>query len=225
MNKQTKINEKINEQEMESSLTETATAKSENSGVVAVNLTHDVGIGMSKVDPIDIRPPQILLIQDKSNLESFSDIHGNHPKAGQFFHNGKLAVLDFIDCYFIFAAKTKYTDKRKPEKGEQMQYKAIGALAEDLSIFGMTFKSSALYTLSPIFTAVIANKRPMFSIRCVIEKKEISGKMGSWLVPVLRITGLEEDPEKLKQLKDLALQFDIRADKVAEEEPEEEAEY
>ena len=34
-------------------------------------------IGMSKVDPADIRPPSILLVQKSSDLSLFQDVTGN----------------------------------------------------------------------------------------------------------------------------------------------------
>jgi len=187
-------------------------------------LQSQQGVGMSRVDPKDIRPPEIRLIQKSSDFASFVDSNGKVPITGQFFHNGRLEIFDTFECYLIFAAKSVYIDKRKPEEGEKEQYRAIGVLADDMSLFGMVFRSSSLYTLSPLFTATVAGKRPMYSIKVKFETKELQGEKGTWRIPVLRIIGFEEEPSKLKELEEMALRYDLNADKIAEQKEEEETE-
>lgn len=184
-------------------------------------LEANVKVGMSKVDPMDIRPPTILLAQKSSDLSQFIDFSGKQVKIGQFFHAGRAVIYSTFRCYFLFAAKSKYTDRRKPEEGEKDQYKALGVLAEDLSLFAMTFRSSALYTLSPVFSAVASMKRPMYSFLCEIETKQLSGEKGEWFIPVLRIKEPEKDPGKLVLLEEQAKAFDLRADELKEEDFEE----
>lgn len=179
-------------------------------------------IGMSKVDPLDIRPPVIRLVQKSSDVSSFWDTQGNVPKVGQYFHTGRLAIMDTFECYILIAGKSNYIDKRKPEEGEKPQYKAIGAMGDDLSLFGLTFRSSALYGLSPLFSATIALKRPMFSIKLKFETKELEGEKGKWFVPVVRVQGGETDQEKLNTLFQLAKQFEAKVEEVIADKPDEE---
>jgi hypothetical protein len=178
-------------------------------------------IGMSKVDPADIRPPSILLVQKSSDLSLFQDVTGNQPKIGQYFDTGKLEIMDSFEAYILLAAKSKYVDKIKPEEGEKDQYKAIGMRAEDLSLFQITFKSSSLYTLSGLFTTTVASKRPMFSIKVKFETKELKNEKGSWIIPVLRIIGSEEDIEKLKELERNATMLDLKAEEIVRRHSEE----
>ena len=177
-------------------------------------LEKQVKIGMSKVDPMDIKPHQIKLIQKSSSLGDFIDAEGNQAKVGQFFHTGRLQILEKFEAYILFAAKGKYTNRLKPELGILLQYTAIGAMADDLSMFGMTFRSSALFTLSPLFTVAIAQKRPMYSIRVKFESKEVTGEKGSWFIPVLRIVGEETDEVTLDILEKQALMFEKKADEI-----------
>jgi hypothetical protein len=116
--------------------------------------------------------------------------------------------LPEFECYFVWAGKGEYADKRKPEEGLKQVYRAIGILADDFSIFGMRFKVSSLYTLSPLFTAVSANKRGMYSIKCKIASKFISGKKGDWFIPTLSVVGFEDDPAKLVELEKIARRYD-----------------
>jgi len=175
-------------------------------------LKANVKVGMRGVDPADIRPPRMLLLQKSSELSQYVDVGGVRAKVGQFFHTGKLNISDTFQCYFVFAAKTKYTDKRKQEEGEKDQYQAIGVMADDLSLFAMVFRSSSLYTLSPLFSVAASLSRPMYSFLCEIETKELSGDKGTWFIPVLRIKKPEKDPGKLVLLEEKARALDLRAD-------------
>ncbi len=183
-------------------------------------LTADVNIGMSKVDPMDIRPPQILLVQKSSDRTLFVGKTGESPEIGQFFNTGSLEIMDEFECYIVFAGKSRYTDRRKPEEGEKAQYKAIGVLADEFSVFGMTYRSSALFALAPLFTAVVANKKPMYSIKVKIETKELTGEKGTWTIPVARVLGIEENTDKLVELREIALRFDSRADDLQDDNEE-----
>lgn len=195
--------------------------KEEKRNILPVKLADDVNVGMSKVDPLDIRPPMVLLIQKSSSLEDFTDEQGNTPKLGQFFHNGKMKIIDSFDCYILFAAKSTWNNRRKPELGPLPQYKAIGACAIDFTMFAMNFRSSALYTLSGLFTAAKSMNRPMYSLKCTIEAKSLENKDGKWWIPAVRKIEAENDPEKLKKLYDMAHALDVKADKIAEEQEEE----
>ena len=181
-------------------------------------LERNVNVGMRGVDPMDIRPPQILLLQKPSDLTQFIDGKGRQAKVGQFFHTAKMEIYDSFECYFLFAAKSKYINKHKPQEGEKDQYKAIGVLASDFSLFGETFRSSALFTLSRLFSAVKAQKRPMYSFLVKIETKMLSGKKGDWFVPVLRILKEEADAGKLVLLEDQAKALDMRTEELSDEE-------
>jgi hypothetical protein len=197
-----------------------AKVKEESKAVVEYGkdrLAQNAGIGMKGVDPMDIRPPQILLAQKSSNLADLVDRNGKTAEIGDFYHTGRFEILKSFDCYFLFAAKSKYVNRRKPEEGEKDQYKALGCLADDYSLFGMTFRSSALFTLSKLFSTAMSSKRPMYSILCHIEVKMLSGEKGDWYIPVLRVAKLEDDPEKLIFLEDLSKGLDSHAPEVTDE--------
>jgi len=191
--------------------------KSEEKGIVAYDdkrLAENAKVGMSKVDPEDIRPPKILLMQKSSKLDDFITTDGKQAKIGDYFHTGKLEIYKTFKCYILFAAKNKYIDKRKPEEGEKYQYRMVAVLADDFSLFAMIFRSSSLYTLSGLFTASASTRRPMYSFLCEMEIKKLSGEKGDWLVPALRIRQPETDSEKLILLEDLARGLDLKSDEI-----------
>ena len=177
-------------------------------------LRQNKNVGMSKVDPIDIRPPEIRLIQKSSELADFKDKNGKQAKIGQFFHTGKMEIYDTFTAYILFAGKGMYTDKRKPEEGKKSQYKAIGALGDDFTIFGLTLRSSYLFALSPLFTATVSLNRPMYSIKVKWENKKLSNDKGEWYIPICRILGEEKDPVKLAVLSGLANDLDQKTSKI-----------
>jgi hypothetical protein len=168
----------------------------------------NLNVGMAGVDPADIRPPQILLIQKSSELGDFVAQDGENPKIGQFFHTGKNQTLSEFDCYFVFAAKGKFVNRKKDGNPVQDQYSAIGLYADDLSMFGMKFRSNALYALSPLFTAVVAQKKPMFALRVHVDTKELKGDKGTWHIPVVHVIGPETDGVRLMELEMTARRFD-----------------
>lgn len=187
-------------------------------------LSNLSAIGMSKVAREDIRPPQILLVQQSSDFTNLVDVKGISPKPGDFFHTGKREVLSTFKCYFIFAAKGKYIDKKEDEQGniietEKDKYTALGIL-DDKTLFGMIFKSSALYTLSPLFSVVASQQIPMFSITCTIESKQIEaniqGKKRMWFIPVCRVGQVVDDSYLFDFLLSMARKYDQQADMVAQ---------
>ena len=165
-------------------------------------------LGMKYVDPKDIRPARMLLMQGSSNLDDFITLEGKRPRVGQFFLTAAQKIYTEFEAYFVFAAKGKYTDKRKPEEGEKKEYRALGFIAHDLTLFGMVFRSSSLYALSPLFSASASQNRPMFSYRIRIESKELSNDLGTWYVPVVRIVGPEYDEEILVKLENAGRRFE-----------------
>jgi len=177
-------------------------------------------MGMKGVDPADVRPPQIILVQKSSDLEALVDQQGKHPKIGQFFHTGLGKIMDRFDCFFLMAQKGTYVDRRKEGNPTLDQYTAIGLMADDMSVFGMHFRSSALYALSKLFTAVVGQQRPMFSIMVTMGVKELKGDKGTWLIPVIENWKPIEEGDVLIELEQVAQKFDKPVEKAGTEEEE-----
>lgn len=175
-------------------------------------------MGMSKVDPEDIRPSQILLAQKSSDFSMMVNKKGVVARPGEFFHTGKREIYKSFPCYFLFAAKGTYVDTRtEGQEGVlKPQYATIGALNADLSLFGMIFRSSALWALSSLFSAVSSQHAPMFAFICTLESKLIEGKKGSWFVPVCRVGEIEGNQERFDELYKMADGFEKQADKTAQ---------
>ncbi len=165
-------------------------------------------MGMRYVDPADIQPAKILLVQKLSDIEVLHTADGAVPTSGQFFHTGYQTILDTFDCFVLFAKKDTYIDKRKPENGEKPVYQMIGALQQDLSLFGMTLRASQSYALNTLFTASVTQGYPMFAFHMHVESKELENKDGKWLIPVFRVGAIETNIELLNILFDLARRFD-----------------
>ena len=173
-------------------------------------------IGMKGVDPMDIQPPKILLMSNMSDFSTFTDAEGKSPKVGDYFHTGKNLIMKDFVCHFLFAAKRKWIDKRKGGEEKDM-YATIGCFGEDLTLFGMSFRSSSLYALAPLFTAAKSQRRPMFSLICKVETKELTNDKGTWNIPVVRVVGPEADTEKLAKLEELAKRLDSKTEEVVVE--------
>ena len=61
-------------------------------------LAKNAKVGMSGVDPLDIRPSQILLAQALSDFTVLIDTNGKVAKVGEYFHTGKLEILKTFDA-------------------------------------------------------------------------------------------------------------------------------
>lgn len=171
-------------------------------------------MGMSKVDPADIRPPQIILVQKSSDFELLQDKNGKKPEVGDYFHTGKREIYKDFQCHFLFASKSTYIDRRKEDQPEKDQYTALGAM-KDLSLFAMWFRGTAVYALSSLFTASQANHAPMFAFEVTMETKKLEGDKGSWYVPVCRVGQIVQDMVMFDELYTLAKRFDNKPDETA----------
>lgn len=183
----------------------------------ADELKKMAGVGMSKVDPLDIRPPRYLLVQSSSNLGDMADKKGSTPKPGQFYHTGTKKIVDKFTCYVLFAAKGVWEDRRKEPVEKKEAYNALMALKDDLSLFAMSFRSSALYTLSGLFTAVQSQHRPIFSFEVNFESKKLESEGNQWYIPVARVGELVNGKGLLDELYSMSVGFEKNADKVKEE--------
>ena len=135
-------------------------------------LAKNARIGMSKVDPLDIKPPTILLAQALSDFSVLVDTDGQVAKAGEYFHTGKLKILKTFNAYILFAAKGTYIDKRAKPPEERQIYRVLGVMADDFSLFAMSFKVSSLYALSSLFSIANSQKRPMYSFKLTFEVRD-----------------------------------------------------
>jgi len=179
-------------------------------------LKEMVGMGMADVDPLDIRPPQILLVQKLSDLDLMQTVDGESPKPGQFFHTGKRKIYDTFDCHILYAAKGAFTNRRKEGNPREPQYTVIGVLPEDMTLFGMNFRGSALYSLSPLFTAVNSMKAPMFSFIVTMETKGLENKKGAWTIPVARVGQVVSSVDLFNELYVMAKRFNKSGHEVVE---------
>ena len=201
-------------------------------------LAADSRIGMDGVDKKDIRPPQILLVQKTSDATKMKNAEGLKPDPGQFFHSGRGQIMDEFECYIVYAAKSKYFDKRAFNKAksdfelgngqapEEMKfwkdkYTVLGVLADDFSLFGMDFRSGAMYTLFPFFGRAISNKRPYWSLKIKITSEHFKGKFGEWETPIVTVIAAIQDMETYHQVKSFASQFEKMSVKDLEDKDEE----
>lgn len=169
------------------------------------------GMGMKQVDPTDIRPPQILLVQKMSDTEQMMSVDGMVPKLGQFYHTGKRTIMDEFDAYFIYASKGTFIDTRKTDKPVLPQYSVVGMLQDDLSMFGMLLRGSSLWALNSLFSVSVSEGYPMFAFKCHVENKKLSNDKGEWWIPVVRVGELETDNAKLDMLFKAAKQLDEKS--------------
>jgi len=167
------------------------------------------GVGMSQVDPKDIRPPRVLLVQNIKDKTDLKDKSGKECPDGHFFSDGNNEIFDKMPCYFLYAEKGTHINKKHPEYGDLDKYDVIG-MKEDGQLFTITFKNTSRNAMSKLFTATKVNGYPMFAFKCSLEAKLISDDEKSWYVAVVRVGELETDGEILGKAMELAKEFDSK---------------
>jgi hypothetical protein len=185
------------------------------SAMVELESLHALSkVGMSHVDPADIRPASVLLVQKLSDMAELVDTEGSQPKVGQFFDTGMRQIHDNFDCYVVFAKKGFYVDRRKPEDGKKPMYTIVGVMKDSMQMFGMLLRSSASYSLNSLFSSAVTQNYPMFVFNIHVESKELKNDQGSWFIPVFRVREKETNGTILGELQNIAGRFDAKADSV-----------
>lgn len=197
--------------------------------VTVSELKGMVMTGMSRVDPFDIKPAEIKLIHPLTKVGQLRDKDNKNPKPGQFFHTGTLQIIDGdtdsgvegvgIACRIVCAAKEVVTTHFDNKEEEKEQYRVIGVMDSNDSLFSFIFSGQGIHSLGKLFTVVYSQEIPMFLFPITIESKYIEARFSFWK-PVLRI-GIADlkESERSAKLYDLAKRFDVkvRANPVSED--------
>jgi len=190
--------------------------KSEIKKSAMLDLKKLASVGMQKVDPLDVKPPRVILVQNIKDKSELKDKSGKECPEGQFFNDGNNEIFEKLDCYILYASKGTHVNKRHLDWGELPKYDAIGMKIDDGQLFAITFKNTGRNALSKLFTANKVQGYPMFSFKCSLETKLINGadKSGEplqWWIPVVRVGDIETDEKKLRKASEIAISLDARS--------------
>ncbi len=84
-----------------------------------MRMRKNFSLGTTGVDPSDVMPSMVKLVQGTTDLDRVKDSEGISAKVGQFFFYGDKSILDSIEGYILNLAKsmilitTKITVSRK----------------------------------------------------------------------------------------------------------------
>lgn len=172
------------------------------------DMRKNLSMGMKQVDPNDIRPPRVILVQNIKDKTELKDNSGKECPDGSYFNSGTNEIFEKLDCYFIYAKKGVHVNKLHEDWGELPKYDAIAVNTKG-KMFAITFKNTSRNALSKVFTAVSSQRYPMFAFKCSLETKMISDDGKSWYISVVRVGEIEPDQGRLNRLMKMAQRFDI----------------
>ncbi len=200
-------------------------AEEKEKALALADLKKMAKVGMKNVDPLDIKPPRVILVQGIKDKSELKDKSGVVCPDGQFFSDGANEIFEKMACYILYAAKGTHINKRHPDRGDLPKYDAIG-MKPDGQLFTITFKNTGRNALSKLFTATKVQGLPMFAFQCSLETKLINGtdEQGQplqWWIPVIRVGEVETDAKILAELIRLAKGLDEKTDMDLGEEKEE----
>jgi hypothetical protein len=172
-------------------------------------LRGNPNIGLKNMTAEDVKPPTLLLVQGDMDKSQLLDNEGQECPNGKLFLKGFNEVLDELEAYFVYIKADIYRNQESEIWDNSKMYGTIAVRKEDMQEFSMTFRKSSNYALSDLLTTKIAQKLPIFVFLTEIKVAERINKKGQkYFVTAVNVKGIEEDPQVLTRLNELAKKYD-----------------
>jgi len=164
---------------------------------------EEVFFGLFDIEPDDVLPAPVKLIQGSSDLTKYVSADGYRSVPGQFYFYSKKLLLDKFDCYFI----TIFKQPDRFSKDNDLSYVAVGVLDDFSSIFQMDFKKAAIPSIKHVISLSFFNQMPIYGIKVNVSSDQRKGKKGSYYIPKISFVKVESDLDKLDKLSDLSKKY------------------
>jgi len=173
-----------------------------------IRMRKNFSLGTAGIDPTDVMPSMVKLVQGTTDLDRVKDNEGVSAKVGQFFYYGDKSILDTIDGYALNLAKVDDPYNKKSDGQSEKMYRVIGIFNDLLTPFVMYFRRGAINTVKNLLGNVFANLRGVYTFRIAISTEQKKGEKGNYMTPVIRIVDKENDPKTLEILEKEARKYD-----------------
>jgi len=174
---------------------------SESSQLVKVK--DEVFFGLFDIEPDDILPAPVKLIQGSSDLTKYVSADGYRALPGQFYFYSKKLLLDKFDCYFI----TIFKQPDRFSKNNDMSYVAVGVMDDLDLVFQMDFKKAAIPSIKHVISLSFFNQMPIYGIKVNVCSDQRKGQKGSYYIPKITFVKVESDLDKLEKLSSLSKKY------------------
>ena len=163
----------------------------------------EVFFGLFDIEPDDVLPAPVKLIQGSSDLTKYVSADGYRSVPGQFYFYSKKLLLDKFDCYFI----TIFKQPERFSKNNDMSYVAVGVMDDLDLVFQMDFKKAAIPSIKHVISLSFFNQMPIYGIKVNVSSDQRKGQKGSYYIPKISFVKVESDLDKLEKLSSLSKKY------------------
>ena len=175
----------------------------ENQNTQIVKYKKDIFYGLFDVEPDDILPAPVKLIQGTSDLTKFVSTDGTNAIPGQFYFYSKKLLMDDFVCYFI----TIFKQPDRFSNNNDLTYVGVGVLDDLKTIFQMDFRKAAIPSIKHVISLSFFNQMPIYGIKVKVSSEQRKGKKGSYYIPKITFVKVESDLNKLDELCSLSKKY------------------
>lgn len=166
-----------------------------------VRMSKNVALGTAGIDPADVMPVQVKLVQGSSDFSKLIDESGTQAKVGQYFFMGDKSIHETVKCYVLSLAKVNDPFNPRDDGSFEKMYRMIAVFDDLKTPFTMNFRRGAIYTIKSLISNVFSQKRGVYTFKIELSYEQRKGKEGNYLVPVVKIIKNEDVPEILNMLE------------------------
>jgi len=163
----------------------------------------EVFFGLFDIEPDDVLPAPVKLIQGSSDLTKYVSADGYRSVPGQFYFYSKKLLLDKFDCYFI----TIFKQPERFSKNNDISYVAVGVMDDLDLVFQMDFKKAAIPSIKHVISLSFFNQMPIYGIKVNVSSDQRKGQKGSYYIPKISFVKVESDLDKLEKLSSLSKKY------------------
>lgn len=171
-------------------------------------MRKNFSLGTTGIDPTDVMPSMVKLVQGTTDLDRVRDNEGNQAKVGQLFYYGDKSIHDTVDGYVLNLAKVNDPYNNRDDGQPEKMYRVIGLFSDLMTPFVMYFRRGAINTVKNLLGNVFANLRGVYTFRIQIKTEQKKGEKGNYMTPVISIVDKENDASILMLLEKEARKYE-----------------
>lgn len=175
-------------------------------------IAKNASLGTSGIDPADVMPSEVALVQGSSNFARVVAEDGTQAKVGQFFFRGDKSIHETVVGYALSLSKVNDTFNQNEDGSYQKMYRMIGVFEDLKTPFTMNFRRAAIATIKAFLSNVFSQKRGIYTFKIEISYEQrqavIDGKQVNYLVPIVTIKEKLADAKLLAMLEGGVLKYD-----------------
>lgn len=172
-------------------------------------IKRNVGLGISGIDPADVMPAQLKLVQGSSDLSKLVTGDGTQAKVGNFFFQGNKTVHEKVICYVLNLAKVNDPFNQRDDGSYEKMYRMIAVFDDFKTTFSMNFRRGAIDTIKNFLGEIFSQKRGAYSFKIEISFEQKTGKKGNYLVPLIKILETVKNAKVLNLLERGVMKYEF----------------